>query len=64
MITTFRGRNGLYGLEDSGGVLYEATFTKPVADAVAEMENSDDVPRDWYETKERLIAMGLLPKEE
>ena len=64
MITTFRGRNGRFGLEEDGAIQYEAQFTEQVADAIAEMENSDKPPRDWYETKERLHAMGLLLEEE
>lgn len=53
--------NGLWGLQGEGGtgILYEPSFTKETAEAVLEMEHSDDPPEDWFETAIRLTLLGL-----
>ena len=56
----FMGDDGAWGVECQGAVLYEADFTRAQAEALADMENSDNPPKDWEEAERRLKRMGLL----
>lgn len=59
----FDGKVG-YGVEQGNAVLYEAMFNKKVATRIAEMENDrKNPPKDWFETKERLLAEGFKEKD-
>lgn len=49
----------LWGVEDDEAILYEAGFSRPTAEAIADRENSDYPPADWKETRDRLEVMGL-----
>lgn len=55
----FQGDNGEWGVEDRDSVLYEPMFARITAEAMADMCNSKNPPKDWYETQERLDRMGL-----
>lgn len=60
MLTIYQDKkSGKWGVEDRGSVLYEPEFCKRTAKAIADMENSNDVPIDWEETAARLVKMGL-----
>ena len=52
-----------WGVAVGGAILYEADFSKKVATRVAEMENSDHPPSDWFDTYDRLQAEGLTHDE-
>lgn len=58
--SAFQGDEGLWGVHDQhGAVLYDPTFARATAEAVADMENSEKPPVDWEETAERLKQAGL-----
>ncbi len=59
MKEAIRGDNGMWGVDEDGGVLYEPSFSRATAEAIADMENSDNPPEDWKETANRLAVMGL-----
>lgn len=57
----FQGENGMWGVcdESERGLLYESDMSRATAEAIADMENSENPPKDWEETKQRLEAAGL-----
>lgn len=57
------GTEGAWGVEDHGGIIYEPDFSKAVAEAIADMLNSEFPPSNWFETEARLIRRGLLEAE-
>jgi hypothetical protein len=60
---TFRaiqGDDGTWGVEGDEGVLYDPQFSKVAAEAIVDMENSENPPTDWEETSRRLDRMGVL----
>jgi hypothetical protein len=59
MHKVFKGSNGLWGVEESGAVLYEPSFTRNTAKAIANMEDCETPPVDWEETRDRLNELGL-----
>ena len=63
-IKAFRGDNTLYGVEDNGGIVYDAMFSKDVATRIAELESSKNPPIDWEHTKEILQKEGFDLREQ
>ncbi len=59
MNKAFQGDDGTWGVEDNGATLYDPSFSRPTAEAIADMENSENPPKDWEETADKLTAMGL-----
>ena len=56
----YQGPEGMWGVHgDGGGILYEPEFCRETAEAIADMENSERPPKDWEETKDRLVRAGL-----
>ena len=55
----YRGDNKLYGVIENGGVVYDAIFSKPVAERIAALENSKNPPIDWEHTKTILEKEGF-----
>lgn len=56
----FQGEDGMWGLADENdAVLYDPQFAKITADAMADLENAENPPKDWEETRDRLMEMGL-----
>ncbi len=60
MYQEFQGNNGLWGVQEEGHVVYDATFERKTAYVIADMYNSENPPADWHETSERLKLIGLL----
>ncbi len=59
MYAAILGDNGMWGVEENDVVLYEPSFARQTAEAIADMENSERPPKDWMETADKLTAMGL-----
>jgi hypothetical protein len=54
----FRGSNGRWGV-DGCGLLYHSGFSKRTAQRIADLENSDEPPKDWEHTKTILDKEGF-----
>ncbi|MFA6690112.1 MAG: hypothetical protein WCS18_11605 [Sphaerochaetaceae bacterium] len=54
------GDDGTWGVAQNGVVLYDCMFSRAVAEALADMENSEKPPADWLEAKDRLESIGLI----
>jgi len=54
----FQSEDGMWGVQD-GAVLYDPSFSKITAQAIADLSNAQFPPKNWEETTERLDAMGL-----
>jgi hypothetical protein len=50
----FRGDQGSYGIVRENTVVYEPCFSKKEAKAVCKLENSENPPKTWAETKKIL----------
>jgi hypothetical protein len=49
----------LVNAERVAAILYESMFCRLTAEAISWMYNTQQPPKDWEETKERLDMMGL-----
>lgn len=58
-VEAFRGGNGLWGVRAEDGLIYDPTFSHPVALRIAQLENSAHPPKDWEETEEILRSEGF-----
>jgi len=58
-VQAIQDENGLWGVGGETFIVYESQFSRITAEAIADMENSENPPKDWKETKERLKIMGL-----
>lgn len=59
MHKAFQGDDGTWGVEEGGATLYEPMFSRATAEAIAEMEDAENPPKDWGGTRDRLDKMGL-----
>lgn len=56
----FKGDNRKFGVEEiGGGVIYEADFSKRAAVRIAQLENRENPPKDWLETRAILRREGF-----
>lgn len=51
------GTGSAWGVEDRGGGIYEAMFTKETAEQIARLCRAHPA-WDWYQTRAELIARG------
>jgi hypothetical protein len=59
MLEAFQGDDGLWGVCEGQAVQYEPEFASMTAEALADMGNSTNPPKDWEAAAERLKLAGL-----
>jgi hypothetical protein len=50
---------GRWGVEHHNAIVYDPLFSRPEAQQIADMLNSDNPPADWYETERRLKQLSV-----
>lgn len=58
-VRAIQAEDGTWYVGGDVSVLYEPPFARITAEAIADMENSAQPPKDWFETRDKLEAMGL-----
>jgi len=50
-------------VNETNDIIYDDFASSDCAKAVADMENGDDAPKDWFECRTRLAALGFTSKD-
>lgn len=60
----FQSEDGrFWGVYLGAGSKYHPIMTKKAAEAIVEMENGENPPMNWKETKDRLSAIGITAED-